>query len=305
MVIRLGLDCFALANDVNESLSDRDRCSMQPMNLASLQGTSSLQDAVRMQQGLPWKHGTHSDVQQLTRITLSTEDSSSAAQAFSGTHAAANSYHLLAVQPMSERVLQQACTSLEVDIITFDFSKRLPFRLKPGPLQSALKRGLFFEICYAPALREETARRNFFTNALALTRATRGKSIIISSGARSAFELRGPYDVINMATLFGLSEQDAKAALTTNCEAVLAHAQARKAYRGAVLIQPTQSIQQQGITNPDLSQPAGAASQQKDASDRQFMLDTSPSSKGQGARPHSAGKRPMPNTNKQRKRKSR
>lgn len=79
------------------------------MNLASLQGTSSLQDAVRMQQGLPWKHGTHSDVQQLTRITLSTEDSSSAAQAFSGTHAAANSYHLLAVQPMSERVLQQVC----------------------------------------------------------------------------------------------------------------------------------------------------------------------------------------------------
>lgn len=66
------------------------------------------------------------------------------------------------------------------------------------------------QISYAPALREETARRNFFANALALTRATRGKGIIISSGARSAFELRGPYDIINMATLFGLSEQDAK-----------------------------------------------------------------------------------------------
>ena len=66
------------------------------------------------------------------------------------------------------------------------------------------------QISYAPALREETARRNFFANAFALTRATRGKGIIISSGARSAFELRGPYDVINMATLFGLSEQDAK-----------------------------------------------------------------------------------------------
>lgn len=66
------------------------------------------------------------------------------------------------------------------------------------------------QICYAPALREETARRNLFANAMALTRATRGKGIIISSSARSAFELRGPYDVINMATLFGLSEQDAK-----------------------------------------------------------------------------------------------
>ena len=52
-----------------------------------------------------------------------------------------------------------------------------------------------------------------FTNALALTRATRCKGIIISSGARSAFELRGPYDVINMAMLFGLSEKDAQVCL--------------------------------------------------------------------------------------------
>ena len=182
-----------------------NRCSIQPLNLASLQGTSSLQDAVRMQQGLPWKHGTVLETQQLTRLTLSTEDSSAAAQAFTGTHAAASSYDLLAVQPMSERVLQQvqdtclmpsivrcaarrctltrqthrysshtaavhakyevmgvhantwltsgmhqnvlqACTSLEVDIIAFDLAKRLPFRLKPGPLQSALRRGLFFEV---------------------------------------------------------------------------------------------------------------------------------------------------------------
>ena len=83
------------------------RCSIQPLNLASLQETSSLQNAVRMQQGLPWKHGTALDLQQLTRLTLSTEDSSAAAQAFTGTHAAARSYDLLAVQPMSERVLQQ------------------------------------------------------------------------------------------------------------------------------------------------------------------------------------------------------
>ena len=60
-----------------------------------------------MQQGLPWKHGIALDTQQLTRLTLSTEDSSAAAQAFTGAHAAASSFDLLAVQPMSERVLQQ------------------------------------------------------------------------------------------------------------------------------------------------------------------------------------------------------
>jgi hypothetical protein len=32
----------------------------------------------------------------------------------------------------------------------------------------------------------------------------------VSSGAAHAFELRGPYDIINLATLFGLSEQQAK-----------------------------------------------------------------------------------------------
>lgn len=60
----------------------------------------------------------------------------------------------------------QACTSLDVDIITFDLSKRLPFRLKPALLQAAVKRGLHLEICYAAALREEGSRRSCFANAL-------------------------------------------------------------------------------------------------------------------------------------------
>ena len=44
---------------------------------------------------------------QLTRLTLLTEDSSAAAQAFTGTQAAAATYDVLAIQPLSERVLQQ------------------------------------------------------------------------------------------------------------------------------------------------------------------------------------------------------
>lgn len=288
MAIRLGIDLFALDHDVSENFSDRDKCSMQPLDLACLQsGTSSLQDALRMQQGLAWKHSSEASINQLTRLTLHTEDSSVAAQAFTGAQAAAASYDLLAIEPLSDRVLQQACASLEVDMITFDLSKRLPFRFKPGPLQAALKRGLHFEICYASALREETARRNFFANALALTRATRGKGIVVSSSARSAFELRGPYDVINMATLFGLSEQDAKAALTTNCEAVIAHAQARKAYKGAVIIEAVQSAQD------NTNQPSQAI---------QF-----PPAGPEAASLQSLAKRKTlpPNTSKQRKRKSR
>lgn len=47
---------------------------------------------------------------------------------------------------------------------------------------------------------------------------TKGRGIIVSSGARQAMELRGPNDVTNMATLFGLSVEVSKAAISKNCE---------------------------------------------------------------------------------------
>ncbi len=104
----------------------------------------------------------------------------------------------------------QACSSLQVQIISLDLAQRLPFRLKPKVLAPALERGVMFEICYACCLRDETSRRMLFSNAAALARATRGKNIIISSGARTAFELRSPYDAINLSTLFGLPTGQAK-----------------------------------------------------------------------------------------------
>lgn len=39
------------------------------------------------------------------------------------------------------------------DIITFDFSKRLDFRLKHATLTSGIQRGIFFEINVSPALK--------------------------------------------------------------------------------------------------------------------------------------------------------
>ncbi|KAK9803847.1 hypothetical protein WJX73_008026 [Symbiochloris irregularis] len=140
--------------------------------------------------------------------------------------------------PQAERAFTQACSSLDCDIISVDLSTRLPFSLKAATIVPAIKRGISFEIVYSAALRDETSRRHLFSNAAALVRASRGRGIIISSGARSAFELRGPYDVINLGVLFGLSDQQAKAAITTNCAHVLAHARSRKAHAGKVILEP-------------------------------------------------------------------
>ena len=99
-----------------------------------------------------------------------------------------------------------------------------------------MQRGVYFEILYAPILREPGSRRQIFTNAQALTRETRGRGIVLSSGARTAIELRGPYDVVNLGTFLGLTEQQAHAAVGKNAVAVVEHARKRKSYRGTLSI---------------------------------------------------------------------
>lgn len=128
---------------------------------------------------------------------------------------------------------------------------------------------LALQICFSPALRDSNARRQLFANAQALCRETRGHNIIVASAARSAMELRralglpapiclhaeyvhatasprpeinccsrcrGVYDVINLATLLGLTEAQAKSAVSKSAQRVVERAVLRKAHRGAVLI---------------------------------------------------------------------
>jgi ribonuclease P/MRP protein subunit RPP1 len=94
----------------------------------------------------------------------------------------------------------------------------------------------FLQICFASALREAGLRRQLFANALALCRETRGRGIVVSSGARSYMELRGPLDVVNLATLFGLTQQQALAAVTSGPAAVVQRAVARRAYRSTLTL---------------------------------------------------------------------
>jgi len=136
------------------------------------------------------------------------------------------------VEPLSERAFTHACTAVDCDIICFDLARRLPFRPRPLTMRTALARGVVFELCYAQALREPAARRQLLANALALTRATGGAGIIISSGAQRAFELRGPFDVANLSTLFGLAPAAAKEAVSLRMHAVLEHAKRRKTVPG-------------------------------------------------------------------------
>lgn len=67
------------------------------------------------------------------------------------------------------------------------------------------------------------------TEAKLLVDWTKGKNLIISSSARNANEIRGPYDVINLcAYLLGLSTERAKAAMSVNCRSLISKALSKK-----------------------------------------------------------------------------
>ncbi|XP_059025470.1 ribonuclease P protein subunit p30 isoform X4 [Mustela lutreola] len=94
---------------------------------------------------------------------------------------------------------------------------------KTEKLFHAIDRGVGFELIYSPAIKDSTMRRYTISNALNLMQVCKGKNVILSSAAERPLEIRGPYDVANLGLLFGLSESDAKAAVSTNCRAVLLH----------------------------------------------------------------------------------
>ena len=149
-------------------------------------------------------------------------------------------YDVLALEPTSERALASACASRRCDLIALQLGARMPFRLRAGAVKAASANGIAFEVAYNPALMETTSRRNFFANASAVARACGGGGdagakdgtggvVVITGASRQATELRGPHDVVNLATMFGMKDGDARRALSARCDAVVARARRRKA----------------------------------------------------------------------------
>ncbi|EEB09694.1 RNase P and RNase MRP subunit p30 [Schizosaccharomyces japonicus yFS275] len=148
-------------------------------------------------------------------------------------HDSTKEFDILAVRPIGEKLLQHACTDLEVDIISLDMTQRLPFYLKHTMLGVAVTRNVALEVSYAAGLRDSSARRYVINNAASLTRATRGRGILVTSEARSPLECRGGHDVVNLATFWDMKQDNARKAIGEFARAVLLHADSRRnTYRG-------------------------------------------------------------------------
>lgn len=177
----------------------------------------------------PVVQGKSSPIKVLNRLTIVASDASH----FRPTNEY-KKFDLVAVYPKTEKLFHAACMTFDVDIICIAVTEKQPFHFKRAPVNGAIDRGIFFETCYAAAIRDSITRRYTIANAICLMEICKGKNVIVSSGAERQLELRGPYDIANLGLVFSLSEGDAKAAVSTNCRSVLLHGETRATASGVI-----------------------------------------------------------------------
>jgi ribonuclease P/MRP protein subunit RPP1 len=146
-------------------------------------------------------------------------------------------YDIIAARPTDERTLQQACSSLDIDLISLDLTQRFEKYFKFPMLGTAIARGVKIELCYSQGLLtgDATAKRNLISNATQLIRVSRGRGLIFSSEARNVLAVRAPSDVINLASVWGLGHERGKDGLTKEARSVVEHARLkRESFRGVI-----------------------------------------------------------------------
>ncbi|XP_072413891.1 ribonuclease P protein subunit p30 isoform X3 [Chiloscyllium punctatum] len=142
----------------------------------------------------PIVQGRSKPIKIMTRLTVIVSDASHCNDLRS-TSPHTRSYDVVAVLPKTEKLFHVACMTLDVDLICINVVEKQPFHFRRPSVNG---------------------------------------NIIMSSAAERSLELRGPYDIANLGLLFGLSEGDAKAAVSTNCRAALLHGETRKTALGVI-----------------------------------------------------------------------
>ncbi|RDY03748.1 Ribonuclease P protein subunit p30 [Mucuna pruriens] len=235
--MELGYTGIAYNRTIKGVMSDQHRCSISPLTLSSLLNVlPSLTLSANLHRHL-LRIPLSTPFRQYTRLTVCV-DSPSQAQALNSSNPILKTYDLIAVKPSNQTVFDLACERMEVDIISIDFSTKLSFRLKQPMVKAATQRGVCFEVTYSGFFADIQVRRQLISSAKLLMDWTRGQNIIFSSAAPTVNELRGPCDVANLLSLFGLSNERANAAISKNCRILLANSLRKKRfYKEAIRVE--------------------------------------------------------------------
>ena len=164
-------------------------------------------------------------------------------------------YDLLALCPTSAIALQNLLKSnFRADIITFDPEAGLDrsANTKSGSdsvvrwtrklYMECADKYMYFELPYAPAIRDSTTRRRIIRQAHIYHAVGKSKNVIMTSSAGHVLELRGPHDVANLGNLFGLNEKQGKFAVSNMGVRVVQSSAGRKIGPYRALVQRIEDL---------------------------------------------------------------
>ncbi|XP_022117947.2 ribonuclease P protein subunit p30 [Pieris rapae] len=171
-------------------------------------------------------HEVKGNLNILQRITIGFSDSSVAIKMNSSDNL--KKYDLIAVIPKTLQAFQYACGTLDVDIITFEPEGRIPYKISRKLYRQAVERGIFFELMYAPAIKDSSARKNIISTAHNYHAVGKSRNIILTSSALTPIQTRSVHDVINLGFIFGLNSNESLKAIRTNVRQLILKAQGRK-----------------------------------------------------------------------------
>ncbi|ORX50839.1 PHP domain-like protein [Hesseltinella vesiculosa] len=104
-------------------------------------------------------------------------------------------FDLVAMRTSNRDTFEEACDLSLLDIVSLDTKERLAFDITAQSMEKARGHGIFFELCYAPGIRETTNRSYLYQLGMALSKCSQKEHLLVSSEAESVSEIRHPFDV--------------------------------------------------------------------------------------------------------------
>eukprot|EP01040_Poterioochromonas_malhamensis_P002907 gene2907-3092_t len=222
-VLELGWEGIAWNQIVLAKASQRNQARpKEPIVLTTVEAQEIMKS-----RSLITANSTYAPINQYNRITLLVDDIADA-QNITANNDHLRTFDIVAVQPGNAKVLAHICKSCDVDIICFDFTKRISFQVSKKLIDAAIERGIQFEITYGPVYYSQVSRREIFNNSKYLITMLRRRNLILSSGTDDAVNLRGRYEGMNVGILMQFSPEEARAATKDNCIKVIQHGIQRK-----------------------------------------------------------------------------
>eukprot|EP00547_Thalassionema_nitzschioides_P000814 CAMPEP_0194200188 /NCGR_PEP_ID=MMETSP0156-20130528/904_1 /TAXON_ID=33649 /ORGANISM="Thalassionema nitzschioides, Strain L26-B" /LENGTH=333 /DNA_ID=CAMNT_0038925155 /DNA_START=179 /DNA_END=1176 /DNA_ORIENTATION=- len=115
-----------------------------------------------------------------------------------------DSYDLVSLAPQNDGILEAACLTATIDIITLDYSATnagLPFKLRGSNVNDAMNNNTGLEILYGPSI-VNTAHRKLLLQTLRLVESVSlGKkdlNVLVGSGTANPMALRSSGDICNV-----------------------------------------------------------------------------------------------------------